>query len=66
MEEVLMVTEWAVTFRSIVRLTSPKLNYLIIAGSLLMYLSVYVQLLYTTNKAAIHAQCIVSTSYTSL
>ena len=60
-----MVTEWAVTFRSIVRLTSPKLNYLIIAGSLLMYLSVYVQLLYTTNKAAIHAQCIVST-YTSL
>ena len=65
MEEVLMVTEWAVTFRSIVRLTSPKLNYLIIAGSLLMYLSVYVQLLYTTNKAAIHAQCIVST-YTSL
>ena len=65
MEEVLMVTEWVVTFRSIVRLTSPKLNYLIIAGSLLMYLSVYVQLLYTTNKAAIHAQCIVST-YTSL
>ena len=44
------------------QLTSPKLNYLIIAGSLLMYCSVFIQLLHTTDKTTVHVQCIVSTT----
>ena len=40
-------------------MSSPNLNYLIIAGSLLMYFSVYVQLLYSTNETANHVRCIV-------
>ena len=44
-------------------MSSPKLNYLIIAGSLLMYFSVYVQLLYSTNKTANHIRCIVRIAF---
>ena len=44
----------------VIRLTSPKLNYFSISGSILMYLSVFFQLLPTTHKTMFHSQCIVS------
>ena len=43
-------------------MTSPKLNYLIIAGSLLMYFSVYIQLLYSTKERGNHVHCTVRTA----
>ena len=50
----------------VVRMTSPKLNYLIVTGSLLMYCSVFIQLLYSTDRTTAHVQCIVSTAYICL
>ena len=43
----------------VVKLTSPNLNYVIIAGALLMFLSVYINLIPTINSRAVYAQCIV-------
>ena len=43
-----------------IRLTSPKLNYFIIIGSVLMYLSVFFEIVSTTQKTVFHSQCIVS------
>lgn len=51
-----------IIFCSAVQLSSPKLNFFIIAGCLLMYFSAFVQLLYTTNEAANHISCIVRTA----
>ena len=42
------------------RLTSPKLNYVIILGSLLMYLSIIFQLVPTTSGMVTEAMCVVS------
>jgi len=49
-------------FFRVVRMTSPKLNYFIVTGSLLMYCSVFIQVLYSTDRTAAHIRCIVSTS----
>lgn len=51
-----------IIFCSAVQLSSPKLNFFIIAGCLLMYFSAFVQLLYTTNETANHISCIVRTA----
>ena len=47
-------------FCRIVKLTSPKLNYIIIAGAVLMYISTYFYLLPSTIEAVVQARCIVS------
>ena len=49
----------------VIRLTSPKLNYLVIIGSVLMYLSVFIELLPTTQEAVYHSLCAVSITVSS-
>ncbi len=44
----------------VVQLTSPNLNYFIIGGSVLMFTSVYIGVLPTTEQSVVHVQCIVS------
>ena len=43
-----------------IRLTTPKLNFVIVSGAVLMYLSVFIGLLPTVDKSVVHAQCTVS------
>ena len=43
-----------------IRLTTPKLNFLIVSGDVLMYLSLLVGLLPTVNRHVFHIQCTVS------
>ena len=43
----------------IVKMTSPNLNYVIVAGALLMFISVYIDLIPTTDSAIVYTQCIV-------
>ncbi len=45
----------------VILMTSPNLNYFIIAGALLMLGSIYIGVLPTTEEQVAHAQCIVST-----
>ena len=47
----------------IVRMTSPNLNYFIAVGALLLYTSVYVGVLHTTDETAVKVHCIVSIQY---
>ena len=47
----------------IVHLTTPTLNYIIVSGSLLMYLSVFIGLLPAKQRRLFRAQCLVSFSY---
>ena len=49
-----------IIFNRVVRLTTPSLNYIIISGALLMYISVLIGLLPTTDQNVIKMQCIVS------
>ncbi len=42
-------------------MTSPNLNYFLIAGALLMLGSIYIGVLPTTEEQVAHVQCIVST-----
>ena len=42
------------------KLSSPKLNYFIIAGAMLMYMSVYFYLLPVEDTVVVQARCIVS------
>ena len=44
----------------VIRLTSPYLNPFIVAGALLMYVSVFIGSLPTTDEDVVHAKCIVS------
>ena len=44
----------------IVKLTSPKLNYLIIAGTITMYMSVLFYLIPTTSPSIAQLSCLVS------
>ena len=44
----------------VIKLTSPNLNYFLISGVVMMYSSVYIGLLYTTNETSVHVRCIVS------
>ena len=44
----------------VVRLTTPLLNYIIISGALLMYISVFIGLLPTIDQNVVKMQCIVS------
>ena len=44
----------------VIRLTAPLLNYAIVCGAFLMYVSVFFGVLPTVQKALIHMQCIVS------
>ena len=48
------------TILRVIRLTTPSLNFLIICGALLMYLSVLIKFAPSTEKGFIKAQCIVS------
>jgi hypothetical protein len=43
-----------------VKLSSPNLNYIIIAGAILMYASVYIYLLPSETEIFTHVRCIVS------
>ena len=43
-----------------IRLTTPKLNFVIVSGAVLMYLSVFIGLLRTVDRNVVHAQCTVS------
>lgn len=42
-----------------VRLSSPNLNYFIIAGAILMYISIGFYLLPTRSEVVVHARCVV-------
>ena len=44
----------------LIKISSPKLNYFIIAGAMLMYASIYFYLLPVTRIAVVQARCIVS------
>ena len=44
----------------VIRLTTPKLNFLMVSGAVLMYLSVLIGLLPTVNRHVFHIQCTVS------
>ena len=44
----------------LIKLSSPKLNYFIIVGAMLMYVSVYFYLLPVMDTIAVEARCIVS------
>ncbi len=41
-------------------MTSPKLNYFIIGGALMMFAAVYVGVMPSTDETEVHIQCIVS------
>ena len=43
----------------VIRLTTPVLSYVISSGAILMYLSVFVGILPTTDKTVVEMQCIV-------
>ena len=43
-----------------VKLSSPNLNYVIIAGSMLMYISIFIYLLPYSEESIVLARCIVS------
>ena len=43
-----------------VKLSSPNLNYFIIAGAVLMYISIFISLLPFTDEDKVLGQCIVS------
>ena len=51
---------WNVLFYRVVKLSSPKLNYLIIIGAVLMYCSIYFYLLPIVHMDVVLASCIVS------
>ena len=44
----------------VIKLTSPNLNYFLISGVVMMYSSVYIGLLFTTNETRVHVRCFVS------
>ena len=46
-------------FHRVVKMASPNLNYVIIAGALLMFISVYINLIPTKDSAVVYAKCIV-------
>ena len=48
----------------VVQMTSPNLNYFIVGGALLMYISVYIDLTPSTDQDAVYTVCIVSKYYT--
>ena len=50
-------------FFRIVRLTSPKLNYLIVTGAIFFYISTYWYCLPSVDPAVILTACCVSNSY---
>jgi gamma-aminobutyric acid type B receptor len=45
--------------KKVIRLTTPKLNFVIFSGAVLMYLSVFIGLLPTVDENVVHAQCTV-------
>lgn len=47
----------------VIRLTSPALNHVIIGGVLLMYVSVVIEFIPSTEEAVVKARCIVSSYY---
>ena len=47
----------------IVKLSSPKLNYFIIAGAVFMYCSVYIHLIPSTDEVVNQVRCVVSASF---
>ena len=46
----------------IVRLTSPNLNYFIIAGSYIMYISIFIRLMPSGDETVNYVRCNVSIS----
>ena len=44
----------------VIKLTSPNLNYFLISGAVMMYSSVYIGVLYTTDETCAQVHCIVS------
>lgn len=60
MESQLTVHAYDFTPHRVIRLTSPTLNYIIIVGSVLMYISVIFEVLPTTQEEVFHFLCIVS------
>lgn len=47
-------------FHRIIRLTSPNLNYFIIAGCFIMYASIFIRLMPSTDKIVNYVRCNVS------
>ena len=47
----------------LIKLSSPKLNYIITVGAVLMYTAIYFYFLPVINKNAVKARCIVSRLY---
>lgn len=50
-------------YYKVVKLSSPKLNYFIIAGAMLMYISIIFYLLSNTDESITLARCIVSNGH---